>query len=727
MHPIDSLFDWFLSATWRGSLLILAVLVVQAAVGRRLPAVWRHALWLPVLFVLGAPVLPESPLSLENRWTSGALPVVAVEMDPGSADRDGIAVPVVATPTGKTIDWRVVAGIVWITGALAFLLIGWIACGRTLASFRRGARPLSADLLEEIRESAETCGLRRVPQVLLSKAVPGPAMTGLFKPLLLLPDFFETKFDREERRLILLHEFTHVKRGDLVLNAIAFFLQALHWCNPLVWFAFLRFRADRELACDSAVLSMNREDGRARYGHALLKVESPVTPVSWRLGFIGLVGLFGRGRILHSRIAAIAGHRRSHPLWNLAGPGMLLVILLTGATRAQNESGISGGTPIVIETKFIEVPTDAKIEILSSRSTYDARSGVMVFSADNDAGETLASTAGADILSAPSVVTLSGQKATIEIGQEVPDAAGKLRHIGTWVEILPTLKDDGQIDLSLHARNTRVIPATENKSPSFAEREIKTRIAVMPGDTLIVSSLDQDQTPTPAKRLLLTVRARFFDNESAVRARLEKIIIPKIELKDASLSDAIAFLHERARELDPEKKGVNLVHIPAEGTPEPLITVSFMEIPLTEALKYLAALSGLEVEFGDPSVVLRKPGQEPFPSPDSKAETAKVPVPVKPSGKSADLAAGIILPKVIFEEASLPDVLQFLQQKSLEHDPAKKGLNLILKAPGEPAPGMIRISLSLREVPLSEALRYVAELANLKLRYDDDAVVLFRD
>lgn len=721
MHPIDSLFDWFLSATARGSLLILAVLLVQIALGRRLPAVWRHALWLPVLFVLGAPALPESPLSLENRWSSEALPVAAFKMEPVASDSGEAVSSIVAAPAESSINSSFVAGGIWFTGAFAVWFTGWIACRRTLAAFRREAKPVDWDLQEEIREAATTCGLRRVPRVLLSKAVPGPAMTGLFRPLLLLPADFGQAFDREERRLILLHECTHVKRGDLVLNAIAFALQGLHWCNPLVWFAFLRFRADRELACDSAVLSMNREDGRARYGHVLLKVESTIAPVASRLGFIGLVGLFGRGRILHSRVAAIAGHRRSHPVWTLAGPALLLATALTGATRAQNEPAVEGGKQIVIETKFIEVPIDAKIEILSNRVTLDQKGATMVFSSDNNAGEALASTPGAEVLSAPSVVTLSGQKATIEIGEEMYDADGNPRHVGALVEILPTLKD-GKIHLSLNARNTRVISAFGSEPPVFSEREIKSEISVNPGDTLVVSSMEQDEKPAPARRLLLTVRAHLAEDDVAFRARLENIIIPQIEFRDVGLSDALAFLRAKALEHYPEKKGVNLVYVAGAKTPEPRLTVSFKDIPLTEALKYFAALAALDLEFSEAAVVLRDRSAMPALS----AGNALSPT-GPPAGKSRELASRLVLPRVEFKEASLSKILPFLQQKSLELDPANKGLNLILNAPGDPSPEAIRISLNLSEVLLSETLRYVAELANLKLRYEDDAVVLFRD
>jgi hypothetical protein len=313
------------------------------------------------------------------------------------------------------------------------------------------------------------------------------------------------------------------------------------------------------------------------------------------------------------------------------------------------------------------------------------------------------------------VVTLSGQKATIEVGQEVQDSEGHPRHVGARVEILPTL-NDGEIHLAIHARNTRVIPATADKPQSFAEREIRTQISVKPGDTLVVDTLEQDQDPDTARRLLFTARARLSDGGDAERARLEKIIIPQIEFNDVGLSDALAFLRTKAREHDSEKKGVNLIYKPRAETPEPRLTVSFKEIPLTEALKYFAQLAALDLEFSEAAVVLDERSARMTGSPTSQ-----------PKGMSQDLASRLILPQVEFKEASLPKILQFLQQKSLELDPEKKGLNLILNAPGDPSPETIQISLHLREVPLSEALRYVAKLANLNLRYDDDAVVLFRD
>lgn len=87
----------------------------------------------------------------------------------------------------------------------------------------------------------------------------------------------------------------------------------------------------------------------------------------------------------------------------------------------------------------------------------------------------------------------------------------------------------------------------------------------------------------------------------------------------------------------------------------------------------------------------------------------------------------IIFPNVQFEGSSIEEAVQFLRVKSAdldvsENDPSKKGVNIILK-PGD-APPTTSISLDLRDVPMSEALRYVTELAGMKYKVEPYAVLI---
>ena len=58
-------------ASWQASVLAALVLAVQLMLGNRLPARWRHAMWMLVLRRLALPVVPSSPMSVftpDSEW-----------------------------------------------------------------------------------------------------------------------------------------------------------------------------------------------------------------------------------------------------------------------------------------------------------------------------------------------------------------------------------------------------------------------------------------------------------------------------------------------------------------------------------------------------------------------------------------------------------------------------------------------------------------------------------
>jgi general secretion pathway protein D len=87
----------------------------------------------------------------------------------------------------------------------------------------------------------------------------------------------------------------------------------------------------------------------------------------------------------------------------------------------------------------------------------------------------------------------------------------------------------------------------------------------------------------------------------------------------------------------------------------------------------------------------------------------------------------IRFPNVTFAGASIEEAVEFLRMKSRdldesERDPARKGVNIILKA-GE-TPSTAAITLDLKDVPMEEALRYVTELAGMKFKVEPHAVLV---
>jgi len=86
----------------------------------------------------------------------------------------------------------------------------------------------------------------------------------------------------------------------------------------------------------------------------------------------------------------------------------------------------------------------------------------------------------------------------------------------------------------------------------------------------------------------------------------------------------------------------------------------------------------------------------------------------------------IIMPKVEFRDTPLGDAITFLRVESVQLDPDQKGINVILQS-GSDAAELPRVTLLLKEIPVKDALRRVADLAGFKIRCRSCAVVIFRE
>jgi len=84
----------------------------------------------------------------------------------------------------------------------------------------------------------------------------------------------------------------------------------------------------------------------------------------------------------------------------------------------------------------------------------------------------------------------------------------------------------------------------------------------------------------------------------------------------------------------------------------------------------------------------------------------------------------IILPTVSLSGANIGLVVQLLQQRSAELDPAKKGVRIVLKLDGKPVSQIPLITFSAQQISLLETIRTVTQLADLTYRIDGDIVFI---
>ena len=195
-------------ATVATSAALLLVLALRRPVRAALGASAAYALWLCVPVALLAVSLPRSadvPLALPVAWQMAPAAQVAVQAVP----RQGMG----------WIQWLFVA---WLAGVLASAaLLVW-----QQRRFRGGLGTLRQRGDGLYQSTMATAGL--------------PAVSGVLRPRILLPADFEQRYSVQEQSLVLQHERVHVRRGDLLANALAALLRCVFWFNPLLHFALRR-------------------------------------------------------------------------------------------------------------------------------------------------------------------------------------------------------------------------------------------------------------------------------------------------------------------------------------------------------------------------------------------------------------------------------------------------------------------------------------------------------
>jgi hypothetical protein len=125
-------------------------------------------------------------------------------------------------------------------------------------------------------------------------------------------------------------------------------------------------------------------------------------------------------------------------------------------------------------------------------------------------------------------------------------------------------------------------------------------------------------------------------------AKAAEIILPRVEMRDATLPAALAYLERLARAADSRKVGVNVVlDVPAEVR-EKAITLSLSNVPFGEALRYAAGLANLVVVEESYALVVTLPPQKPsVPKLPDQGEQRPLASPKEPANPLAESAEAV--------------------------------------------------------------------------------------
>ena len=310
----ENALDFAWPMLWQSSVLIAMLFAIDFALRRRVRAAVRYALWLVMMIKLLLPpslALPTSAAwwlfpSVASRKPPTARFVVSYGSD--TAPKLSPQPAPIFTPSRPPLSaaaWIVPAWGVFSLGLLVWMTARW----RQVARDVKRAAPAPARLNELFNAAKSSICPHRPVRLRVTNQAMSPAVCGLYRPVILLPQALVEQLPPAQLRAVLLHELTHLRRGDVWANCVQSLLQIVYWWHPLVWLANARIRRVREEAVDDAVMLALRDEAET-YAPTLLEVAK--LAFHRPLASLGLVGILESRSALRQRIERLVDFRAPH-------------------------------------------------------------------------------------------------------------------------------------------------------------------------------------------------------------------------------------------------------------------------------------------------------------------------------------------------------------------------------------------------------------------------------
>lgn len=189
----------------------------------------------------------------------------------------------------------------------------------------KGLKKIEVDWRIFITKVAGWMGVRRPVQIWISDNISSPVTVGFFKPVILVPLAAMNHLTPQQMEAVLLHELSHIRRYDYLVNLVINFIQTILYFNPFVKLFVKTIEREREKSCDETVVQFQYDTHE--YASALLileKTNHATRPLA--------IAASGRKSDLMQRIEVILGiHQKTNfSLNRLAGlmSGFLCIVVL---------------------------------------------------------------------------------------------------------------------------------------------------------------------------------------------------------------------------------------------------------------------------------------------------------------------------------------------------------------------------------------------------------------
>ncbi|SCW71069.1 Signal transducer regulating beta-lactamase production, contains metallopeptidase domain [Ruminococcaceae bacterium YRB3002] len=379
---MSELLTSILNMSLTGSIVILVVIAARFAM-RKMPKKYMYLLWGIVGIRLLCPIALESRFSIFNiRPIRNSvesvkdLPLIqygqgASESAAGAVKTASEAAASAASSAGaahahmQAGNTQLLVTCIWAAiaiGMLAYVVYQYIVIRRSLKDVRQVA-----------------------PGLYSGHEIDTPFVMGFIRPRIYMP----AGLTEDELEYLVLHEKTHIRRGDVFFKALGLAVVALHWFNPLVWVAYSLFVRDMEMSCDEEVIARLGDDVKVDYSMSLVSFARKSNGSKYIVVPIAFSNKAAGGKEVKMRIKNVLGYNGTSKLITtlalvvVAGVG--LVCLSNARTFADENDGLDDETVAETTEETSDVTDDSILpEDTTAPENTDETVAVAVTDEDTD-------------------------------------------------------------------------------------------------------------------------------------------------------------------------------------------------------------------------------------------------------------------------------------------------------------------------------------------------------
>ncbi|KAA3608831.1 MAG: hypothetical protein D8M58_19025 [Calditrichaeota bacterium] len=365
-YLVNVWWQWMAAMLWQATLFIIIISTIDILIRRWVWPQVRYGLWLLVLVkLMVSPTWSSSssiisninPQSYERIVFAGANSEKHIENRNKShnfnstigskthkSDQNIDPQTVEYLEAGVNQSWKTYAFVIWIAGMLVFfslLILKMVKLRKWHRRYKEN-ETIPAWFNELLVDTSKRIGLMNLPAIVFSDKAVTPAVYGLLRPVLLLPANYLNSLPKKDVEHILIHELSHLKRGDLWLHGLCLVMQIIYWFNPLMIWVRREMKHVREICCDLTVASVLGEKTN-QYRQTLLNTARKLLTETVEPG-LGLLGVFEEPFRLVSRLKWLEKKKWLSRKWivlNSALASLFIVIAIMPMAAMEKSSDIS--------------------------------------------------------------------------------------------------------------------------------------------------------------------------------------------------------------------------------------------------------------------------------------------------------------------------------------------------------------------------------------------------